>query len=47
MSRDGARHKSMADLPQERRAGYAWYNTRGTQLAEAYAKWKTRVGSSS
>jgi PelA/Pel-15E family pectate lyase len=42
MDRDGKRYPSMADLPAERRVGYAWYSNNGNKVLKEYADWKAR-----
>lgn len=42
--RDGVKKASIAEIGRERRVGYAWYTNRGTQVAEAYKKWKAKQG---
>lgn len=41
-SRDGIKRESIAEISHERRMGYAWYNTMGTKVLEAYRKWEGR-----
>lgn len=38
--RDRLIHYTPAELSFERRKGYAWFNTRGTELLQPYAAWK-------
>ncbi|MCB0535356.1 MAG: pectate lyase [Saprospiraceae bacterium] len=38
--RDGIIKHSLAEIEQERRRGYAWYNTGGTGVFERYKTWK-------
>ncbi|MCB0838895.1 MAG: pectate lyase, partial [Bacteroidetes bacterium] len=38
--RDGVIKYNMADIEQERRAGYAWYNYNGTKVLNRYKAWK-------
>ncbi|MCB9281787.1 MAG: pectate lyase [Lewinellaceae bacterium] len=38
--RDGIIRYSMAEIEQERRRGYAWYNYNGTAVFNRYAEWK-------
>ena len=38
--RDRMIHYTPAELSFERRKGYAWFNTRGTELLPLYAEWK-------
>ncbi len=42
--RDGVKKSSMAEIEQERRAGYAWYGNWGANVAKEFAAWKKRVG---
>ncbi len=39
--RDGVKKNSLAEIEQERRAGYAWYGHWGTAVLDRYADWKT------
>lgn len=38
--RDGVIRDRLADIEQERRGGYAWYNYSGTKVFERYDEWK-------
>jgi PelA/Pel-15E family pectate lyase len=40
VGRDSAPKKTLAEIENERRAGYAWYGTWGAKLPKEYAKWK-------
>jgi pectate lyase len=40
--RDGVKKYSLAEIEQERRAGYGWYGYWGQFVAEDYAKWKQK-----
>ena len=40
--RDGVKKYTMAEIEQERRAGYAWYGNWGELVARDYAKWKEK-----
>lgn len=40
--RDGVVKSSLAEIDQERRAGYAWYGEWGTKVFAAYQKWPYR-----
>jgi PelA/Pel-15E family pectate lyase len=40
VGRDGVLRDRLADIDQERRGGYAWYNYGGTNVFERYAAWK-------
>lgn len=40
VGRDGVIRDRLADIDQERRGGYAWYNYGGTKVFERYAAWK-------
>lgn len=42
MDREGKRYPSMADMPVERRVGYAWYSNNGNKVLKEYAAWKER-----
>lgn len=42
--RDRSIHYAVTELSDERRLGYAWFNSRGAQLPAAYAAWKQRIG---
>ena len=39
--RDRTIHYAVGEISAERRQGYGWYNTRGTELPAAYAQWKS------
>ncbi|HVT82217.1 MAG TPA: pectate lyase [Phycisphaerae bacterium] len=41
--RDGIKKKSLAEIEQERRAGYAWYGNWGANVEREYTAWKKRV----
>lgn len=40
--RDLTLHDDVNELSLERRNGYSWFNTSGTQLAETYAAWRRK-----
>lgn len=40
--RDGIKKSYLSEIGEERRKGYAWYNTAGDDVAKAYAKWAYR-----
>lgn len=40
--RDGIKKFDLSEIGEERRNGYAWYNTVGANVARAYAKWAYR-----
>jgi PelA/Pel-15E family pectate lyase len=40
VGRDGVIRYSLAEIEQERRGGYAWYNYSGTEVFARYAAWK-------
>jgi PelA/Pel-15E family pectate lyase len=40
--RDGIKKYELSEIGEERRKGYAWYNTAGDDVAKAYAKWAWR-----
>jgi pectate lyase len=40
--RDGIKKSNLSEIGEERRKGYAWYNTAGDDVAKAYAKWAYR-----
>ena len=42
--RDGVKRDSIAQVGQERRAGYMWYGTWGNKVLAEYPQWKQRVG---
>ncbi len=42
--RDGVIKYSMAEIEQERRAGYGWYGNWAENVAEDYARWKKKWG---
>lgn len=44
VGRDGVIRERLADIEQERRGGYAWYNYNGTKVFERYAAWKSERG---
>lgn len=37
--RDNSIHYTLAEISEERRKGYAWYNTAGNKLLENYRRW--------
>ena len=39
VGRDGVIRDRLADIDQERRGGYAWYNYNGTKVFERHAEW--------
>jgi PelA/Pel-15E family pectate lyase len=41
--RDGVKKATLAEIEQERRAGYAWYGNWGANVAREYAAWKKRM----
>ncbi|WP_434036466.1 pectate lyase [Formosa sp. 4Alg 33] len=41
--RDGIKKASIMDIKQERRAGYAWYNTNPNQVLKQYPTWKKNL----
>lgn len=41
--RDGIIRYSLAEVEQERRTGYGWYTTAGTDVLSAYDAWRRRV----
>ena len=41
--RDGVKRASMAEIEQERRAGYSWYTTAPQELLDAYEAWEQEV----
>lgn len=42
--RDRTLHYAVTELSDERRLGYAWFNSRATNLPVEYAAWQKRVG---
>ena len=40
VGRDGVPKKTLAEIENERRTGYAWYGVWGAKLPKEYAKWK-------
>lgn len=40
--RDGRPVRHLAEIERERRGGYAWYGTWGTELARGYSRWHGR-----
>jgi PelA/Pel-15E family pectate lyase len=40
VGRDGIPKTKLAEIDNERRAGYAWYGIWGAKLPREYAKWK-------
>lgn len=40
VGRDGVVRERLADIDQERRGGYAWYNYNGTKVFERYDQWR-------
>jgi len=43
VGRDGVIRERLADIDQERRGGYAWYNYNGTGVFKRYAVWKEQM----
>ena len=43
--RDGVIRYDIAQIEPERRNGYAWYGTWGSDVATRYSRWKARLGS--
>lgn len=41
--RDGIKKASIMDISQERRVGYAWYNTQPNKVLKIYPKWKASL----
>ena len=41
--RDGVKVHSVAEIGQERRTGYSWYNSDGLKVLKRYDKWKRQV----
>lgn len=44
VGRDGVPKKKLADIDNERRAGYAWYGSWGAKLPREYEKWQKANG---
>jgi len=40
--RDGVKRYRLSDIERERRTGYAWYGSWGTEVAREYAHWRER-----
>lgn len=40
--RDGVKKYDLSEIGEERRKGYAWYNTSGDEVAKAFSKWPYR-----
>ncbi|QQY82335.1 pectate lyase [Tamlana sp. s12] len=42
--RDGIKKKTLAEIEQERRAGYAWYGNWPSKIESEYSNWKSKHG---
>lgn len=42
--RDGIKRATLAEVGEERRGGYSWYNDEGNEVLEKYAEWIKKIG---